>query len=117
MPLHSGRLAPDPCAGAVSRLAILPPDRRPREPCDTRVVAASTEISGSKITDGGEIFGRLVAVRRAGLGLSQEDLAARMDSSQSDVAHIEEGRPPSTEALNRLAPALDVEPAKGALGD
>ena len=63
---------------------------------------------------GGEVFGRLVAVRRAGLGLRQEDLAARIDTSQANVARIEEGQPPSTETLTRLAAALNVESGAGA---
>ena len=63
---------------------------------------------------GGEVFGRLVAVRRAGLGLRQEDLAARIDTSQANVARIEEGQPPSTETLRRLAAALHIESGTGA---
>lgn len=63
---------------------------------------------------GDEIFGRLVAVRRAGLGLSQEELAARIDTSQANVARIEEGQSPSTETLTRLATALNTEPGTGA---
>jgi transcriptional regulator with XRE-family HTH domain len=63
---------------------------------------------------GGEVFGRLVAVRRAGLGLRQEDLAARIDTSQANVARIEEGQPPSTETLTRLAAALNVQSGAGA---
>ena len=51
-----------------------------------------------------------MAVRRARLGLSQEDLAARIDTSQANVARVEEGQLPSTETLKRLAAALDVEP-------
>ncbi len=64
---------------------------------------------------GGEVFGRLVAVRRAGLGLSQEDLAARMDTSQPNIAGMEEGRPPSFDTLMRLATALNVEPGTAAV--
>lgn len=63
---------------------------------------------------GGEVFGRLVAVRRAGLGLRQEDLAARIDTSQANVARIEEGQPPSTETLRRLAAVLHIESGTGA---
>jgi transcriptional regulator with XRE-family HTH domain len=78
---------------------------------------APTEASGGEeeIGRGGQIFGRLVAVRRAGLGLSQEDLAARMDTSQPNVAGMEEGRPPSFDTLMRLATALDVEPGTAAV--
>jgi transcriptional regulator with XRE-family HTH domain len=63
---------------------------------------------------GGEIFGRLIAVRRDGLKLSQADLAARIDTSQANVARIEEGQPPSTKTLTLLAAALDTEPETGA---
>src|SRR5919201_4678016 len=68
-----------------------------------------------EITEGEEIFGKLVAVRRAGLGLSQDDLAARTNTKPSDIAGIEAGRAPSEETLKRLAAALNVEPGTGAL--
>jgi transcriptional regulator with XRE-family HTH domain len=75
---------------------------------------ASTGINGNGISSqGDEIFGRLVAVRRAALGLSQEDLAARMETSQASVAGIENGRPPSLEALELLGVALAAEPRTG----
>lgn len=69
-----------------------------------------TEISGSEteIRQGREV-GRQVAARRARLGLSQADLASIIDTSQSHVARIEEGQPPSTETLKRLAAALNME--------
>jgi transcriptional regulator with XRE-family HTH domain len=63
---------------------------------------------------GTEVFGRLVAVRRTGLGLSQEDLAARIDTSRAHVARIEEGQSTSTETLGQLAAALQVESRTGA---
>jgi transcriptional regulator with XRE-family HTH domain len=65
-------------------------------------------------TNGDKIFGRLVAVRRIGLGLSEEDLAARIDTSRAHVARIEEGQSPSTETLGLLTAALDVESRTGA---
>jgi DNA-binding XRE family transcriptional regulator len=75
---------------------------------------ASTGINGNgTIRQGDEIFGRLVAVRRAALGLRQEDLAARMETSQANVAGIENGRPSSLETLERLAVALAAEPRTG----
>jgi transcriptional regulator with XRE-family HTH domain len=75
---------------------------------------ASTGINGDGIrSQGDEIFGRLVAVRRAALGLSQEDLAARMETSQASVAGIENGRSPSLEALELLGVALAAEPRTG----
>lgn len=92
-----------------------PPLEATPRPALTEISGNGKKINRKKISQGGEMFGRLVAVRRAGLGLSQEDLAARMDTSQSSVARIEEGHPPSTEALQRLTAALDVEPGKDAL--
>lgn len=48
----------------------------------------------------------LVAVR-AGLGLTQEELAAKMKTSQSVIARLESGRHPVTTAtLSRIATAL-----------
>jgi DNA-binding XRE family transcriptional regulator len=60
---------------------------------------------------GNEVFGRLIAVRRAALGLSQEALAARMETSKRNVAGIENGVPPRLEMLERLGAALAPEPA------
>jgi transcriptional regulator with XRE-family HTH domain len=75
---------------------------------------ASTGINGNgSSSQGDEIFGRLVAVRRAALGLSQEDLAGRMETSQASVAGIESGRAPSLEALELLGVALAAEPRTG----
>lgn len=59
---------------------------------------------------GNEVFGRLIAVRRAALGLSQEALAARMETSKRNVAGIENGVPPRLEMLERLGAALVPEP-------
>jgi transcriptional regulator with XRE-family HTH domain len=74
---------------------------------------ASTGTNGRGTTrEGDEIFGRLIAVRRAALGLSQEDLAARMGKSQANIARIENGRPPSREILESLAVALAAEPGR-----
>ena len=74
----------------------------------------STAVNGNGISSqGDEIFGRLVAIRRAALGLSQEDLAVRMETSQASIAGIENGRPPSLEALELLGVALAAEPRTG----
>jgi transcriptional regulator with XRE-family HTH domain len=54
-------------------------------------------------------FGRLVAARRLELGLSQEELARRMGTSQSRVRKIEEGEPLSAEGRERLTSALGIE--------
>jgi transcriptional regulator with XRE-family HTH domain len=58
-----------------------------------------------------EKLGRLVAARRAELGLTHRDLATRMDVSRATIARIEKGQPQSTETLRRLAKAL--RPEKG----
>ncbi len=55
-----------------------------------------------------EELARLVIVRRAQLGLSQADLARRMDSSQSVVSRIESGQhPTNTATLKKVAEALE----------
>jgi transcriptional regulator with XRE-family HTH domain len=53
-----------------------------------------------------EKLGRMVAARRAELGLTHRDLAKRMDVSRPTIARIEKGQPQSTETLRRLAKAL-----------
>jgi transcriptional regulator with XRE-family HTH domain len=55
-------------------------------------------------------FGRLVAARRLEVGLSQEELAERMGTSQSRVALIEAGEPISPATRERLTDALGMEP-------
>jgi transcriptional regulator with XRE-family HTH domain len=75
--------------------------------------ASAGKNGNGKIRQGDEIFGRLVAVRRAALGLSQEDLAAGLEMSPANVAEIENGRPPGLETLERLAVALAAESRRG----
>ncbi len=66
-----------------------------------------TEVGESRNkVKGREPLGRLVAARRAELGLTQEDLAVRMNVSQATVAGIESDQRPSAETLRRLAKAL-----------
>lgn len=49
---------------------------------------------------------RAVIQARVGAGLTQEQLAARMDTTQSVIARLEGGRTrPSTQTLERLADA------------
>jgi transcriptional regulator with XRE-family HTH domain len=51
-----------------------------------------------------------VADRRRELGLSQGDLAERVDTTQSAIARLESGgRPPRIDTLLRIAAALDCE--------
>lgn len=56
------------------------------------------------------LFGRLVAARRLEVGLSQEELAERMGTSQSHVASIEAGQPIGTATRELLTSALGMEP-------
>jgi transcriptional regulator with XRE-family HTH domain len=51
-----------------------------------------------------------VVERRKALGLSQAELAARCDTTQSAIARLESGgRPPRIDTLLRIADALDCE--------
>ena len=55
------------------------------------------------------IAGR-VAERRAQLGLSQQDLARLVGTTQSAIARLERGgRPPRIDTLLKIAEALDCE--------
>ena len=54
-------------------------------------------------------LGKRVRIRRTMLGLTQEELAERIDVSTSFVGHIERGqRKLSVETLYKLCVALDV---------
>ncbi len=54
-----------------------------------------------------EQLARVVIMRRARLGISQQDLAARMGTTASVISRIESGQHrSSTETLRRLAEAL-----------
>jgi ribosome-binding protein aMBF1 (putative translation factor) len=55
-----------------------------------------------------EQIARVVIMRRARLGLSQQDLAERMGTTASVISRIESGQHrTSTETLRRLAEALE----------
>jgi transcriptional regulator with XRE-family HTH domain len=61
-----------------------------------------------------EGLARLVIMRRAALGLSQQQLAARMATTASAVSRIESGRhATNTRTLMRLAQALDAHAILG----
>lgn len=56
-----------------------------------------------------EVIARLVLRRRAALGLTQEELAARVGTSHSAISRIESGRHKvSVDTLQRVADALDA---------
>jgi ribosome-binding protein aMBF1 (putative translation factor) len=63
--------------------------------------------------EGGWLFAQIadrVAERRKELGLSQAELAQRVDTTQSARARLESGgRPPRIDTLLRIANALDCE--------
>jgi ribosome-binding protein aMBF1 (putative translation factor) len=67
------------------------------------------------VTEGGRVYGRLVADKRARLGLTQKELAARMRTNPETVARIEEGHPPSTDLGRRLGMALNTRRRQGRL--
>jgi ribosome-binding protein aMBF1 (putative translation factor) len=55
-----------------------------------------------------EEIARVVLMRRAQLGLTQQELAERMDTTKSVISRIESGQHRSgTDTLRRLAEALD----------
>jgi len=61
-----------------------------------------------------EALARLVIMRRAALGLSQRQLAARMGTTTSAISRIESGRhATNARTLMRLAQALDARAILG----
>jgi transcriptional regulator with XRE-family HTH domain len=63
----------------------------------------------NSVTEGGSVFGDLVANERAKQGLSQRELAAKMHINPSTVARIEQGHPPSAELRELLGKTLYPE--------
>jgi len=56
-------------------------------------------------------FGHRIQKRRQELGITQEELADRVNLSRTHMGHIEQGRrSPSLEVLNKLAKALKTTP-------
>jgi transcriptional regulator with XRE-family HTH domain len=62
------------------------------------------------VTEGGSVFGVLVANERAKQGLTQEELAERIHTSPSTVARIEQGHPPGAELREQLTDTLYPDP-------
>jgi ribosome-binding protein aMBF1 (putative translation factor) len=61
-----------------------------------------------------EALARLVIMRRAKLGLSQETLAARMNTTASAISRIESGQhATNARTLKKLAEALDARAVLG----
>lgn len=64
-----------------------------------------------RITKNQVKFGHKIQKRRKELGITQEELADRVNLSRTHMGHIEQGRrSPSLEVLNRLAKALKTSP-------
>jgi transcriptional regulator with XRE-family HTH domain len=60
-----------------------------------------------------QVFGRNVQERRRALGLTQEDLEGLTGLRRSYISDMERGRRnPTIKALQRLAEALQTEPAE-----
>jgi len=73
----------------------------------------AAETDARNPTEGGKIFGLLVSDQRAKLGLTQAELAARLQISRSTISRVERGHPPSPELEYRLAAVLNTEAPPG----
>ena len=65
-----------------------------------------------RVTEGGRVYGVLVANQRERLGLSQSELAVRVRTSMATIERIEDGHPPDAELRQRLSDHLFPEPAR-----
>lgn len=64
-----------------------------------------------KITKNQVKFGHRIQKRRQELGITQEELADRLNLSRTHMGHIEQGRrSPSLEVINKIAKALKTSP-------
>ncbi len=82
-----------------------------KRPAGTGPAQRGDTPSKRSTTEGGHVFGGLVASQRLRLGLTQSQLAARMQTSRSRVARIEQGQLPDAETQRQLSLALD--PGRG----
>ena len=64
-----------------------------------------------RVTEGGRVYGALVANQRERRGLSQSELAVRVRTSRATIERIEDGHPPDAELRQRLSDHLFPEPA------
>jgi transcriptional regulator with XRE-family HTH domain len=87
------------------------PDRR--NPSETSSAGPRFTPALKSVTEGGSVYGHLVACERGRLGLSQNELAARIGTSPATIARIEQGHPPGAELRRRLTETLYVEPQNG----
>ena len=64
-----------------------------------------------RITKNQVTFGHKIQKRRKELGITQEELADRVNLSRTHMGHIEQGRrSPSLEVINKIAKALRTSP-------
>jgi transcriptional regulator with XRE-family HTH domain len=84
-----------------------------RKTSSTRSAGRRFSPSLKGVTDGGRVYGGLVINKRARLGLSQTELAARVHTSAATIARIEEGHPPGAELSRQLSKELSPEPPNG----
>jgi len=64
-----------------------------------------------KITKNQVKFGKRIQKRRKELGITQEELADRLNLSRTHMGHIEQGRrSPSLEVINKIARTLKTSP-------
>lgn len=65
------------------------------------------------ITEGGSVYGNLVAYERGRLGWSQKQLAAKIHTSPATIGRIEQGHPPGAELHRALTKTLGIESQTG----
>lgn len=64
-----------------------------------------------KITKNQVKFGHKIQKRRRELGITQEELADKLNLSRTHMGHIEQGRrSPSLDVLNKIARTLKTSP-------
>jgi transcriptional regulator with XRE-family HTH domain len=65
------------------------------------------------ITEGGSVYGNLVAYERGRLGWSQKQLAAKIHTSPATIGRIEQGHPPGADLHRALTKTLGIESQSG----
>ncbi len=85
------------------------PARRKGSRPEARSAGRRFAPSLRNVTDGGIIYGALVANHRTRLGLTQKELAARVRISPSSVERIEQGHPPDAEIREKLAAIFTLD--------
>jgi transcriptional regulator with XRE-family HTH domain len=88
----------------------MPTASRPDDDLEIRPGMRRFRPRRTSVTEGGSVYGTLVANERAKLGLTQSELAARIRTSPSTISRIEQGHPPSARIREQLAIALNSPP-------